>query len=603
MVDKLETNFGYVDGERANVGAYASPLSSLDAFKHAQERGSRLLTPAERIRTIELLENRMQIALQKNNLKEIQETEKLLLDFYGIKIDTLGYAGAKDLTSAVMNFNEGSVKEVNGTSRGAQDYLYGNNSHYKWISQLEKKTRELQAKGLTAYIKEVDHDLGLPVSVGEEPNPEYHGAVFWISPNVKDLGVVVMGQHHSVGEPCAKYDTTILPLEYKDIMLGPRTVNETDRAKLASTAGIGAAMIYELVEKTARGRISQQDAIKQIGKYTSSKNMGRRGFNSALALFLLGLAGCGGGSGNGTSPPPPPPPPVQKYDYSGSVAKRIANDGSRINPGNLAEVVLEGTQGTFGADINSAGDFKVTGIPAGTYKRTTRDNNGDSIFVPQVESVVAINGNLAGQDYSAIERGNNRFGVPFDGNFQNFYNKLAQRSGIGIFKWGNLSGQAPQKIVSKASTIPSDVQTAFMNSVNFVNTRDTPTFSGSRFTSLPSEFRETPGDYEIEMSMSDLPTGTTYPLTNGKRIIRARVLYNTLIADALRQGINVSFQISHESGHCFGAADFADGNFLSVMNGKLGMASNEPSINDQLAFYLLNHQHVLPGNIAQDTNS
>ncbi len=141
-----------------------------------------------------------------------------------------------------------------------------------------------------------------------------------------------------------------------------------------------------------------------------------------------------------------------------------------------------------------------------------------------------------------------------------------------------------------------------MNSVNFVNTRDTPTFSGSRFASLPSEFRETPGDYEIEMSMWDGTTTSDYPLMNGKRIVRARTRFDLVIANALRQGQDISFPVSHEYGHCWGAADFQDNNFDSVMNGKLGMGSNEPSINDQLAFFLLNHPNTLPGNISPDTN-
>ncbi|MEK6840425.1 MAG: hypothetical protein AABX79_00540 [Nanoarchaeota archaeon] len=618
MDGRLETKSGYVNEGRVGVGAYAKskPLSSLEAFQHAQERDSRILTPSERLRSMEIAENQYQEALKSGTPEKIQEAENLLLDSYGINIGTPGYAGARDLTATVMDFKQKSVKEVNGV---VGSNLYGPESHHRWFSQLEKDARELQAKGLTAYIKRFDNDTGLVIEVSDEPNPEYHGATLFISPDVRDLGVVVMGPNHSFGDSRTKYDTAILPLDYKDIMLGPRMVSDTDRllehrtsnvpnwTKLAAAAGISDAFIGELADKTLRGRISQEEAIKKVASYLENSNgknhkLSRRHWLQTAGM-LFGLAtitaiesGCGGGSSGGGGPPPPPPP-EQKYEYSGSVAKRIANDGSKAN---IGEVVLDGSRGTFKADIDSAGNFKVTGIPAGTYRRTTR-HSGDS-FVPQVEPNILIGSNLTGQNYSVIERGDNRFGVPFDANFQEFYNKLAQRSGVGIFKWGNASGQAPQKIVMKASTIPADVQAAFKNSVDFVSTRDTPTFSGGRLISLPSEFRETPGDYEIEMSMWSGSTGTTLPLTDGKRIVRARTLFDVRIADTLRQGGNPDFTFAHEYGHDYGADDFQDANFDSIMNGLLAKNPKVTTINDQLTFFLLNHPYALPGNISPDIN-
>lgn len=608
MNNKLETNFGYVNRERASVGAYANPFSFFEALQHAQDAGSRIITSAEYNKAIEFAESRREKALQNRNIKELREAEKLLLDFYGIKLEGIGYAGARDLTATVMDFKEGSIKEADGISLGTQNYIYGQNYYYRWISQLEKKTRELQSRGLTPFIQEFDPNIGLPVQVGDEPKPEYHGAVFWISPNVKETGVVTRGQHHAVGELCSKYDVMILPTDYKDIMLGHRTVSDTNESKLVAVTGIAGALIYELADKTIRARISPKEAAKKISEYIFSKKMSRRASNSAIALFSLYLAGCDGGSSNGTSPPPPPPPPPKKFEYSGSVSERI--DGFKIDQG---EVVLEGTPGTFKADVDSAGNFRITSIPSGTYRRTTRDKSGDSVFVQQIESVVPINSNLAGQNYSIIERGNNRFDVQFDSNFQTFYNKLAQRSGFGIFKWGNTAGQEPQRIRIATSTIPDDVESLFINAVNFVNYRDTPTFSGERLVSsgerlvsLPTEFGEVAADYEIEMSMGPpAAAGTTYityPLTDGRRLIRARALFDSIMADHLRQGIDRTHSISHEYGHCYGAADFEDDNFRSIMNGKLGMTSNEPSVNDMLAFYLFNHQHVRPGNTPPDTN-
>jgi hypothetical protein len=490
----------------------------------------------------------------------------------------------------------GTIIEKNGTVTDVDGvfgkYLYGSKQYYgKQLADLLSLARQMQERGRISYIKEFDESTGLPVAISSEPNPKYHNAVFYVSPSVKETGVVVRGIHHSVGEPCAKYDFAILPLDYRDIMLGHRTVSDTNRAKLGMVTGIAGALIYELADKTIRGRISTKQAVKRIASYVSDKKMSRRAFNSALALFSFYLAGCGGEGSTNPSPPPPPPPPPQTFTYSGSVLKRIANDSSKIGQGSVR---LEGTPGMFTGNIDSAGNFSITGVKSGTYKRTTSDGAGDSVYVPQVESVVQINGNLTGQDYSVIERGPNRFGQEFNQLFQDFYSKigLGLTGFLGLFKWGNLAGQEPLKIRSAASTIPDNLETRVMNDINFVNNRDTPTFSGGRIVFLPVEFGETASDYEIEMSMMNEPGyRTNFPLTDGTRIIRARALFNSF-ADI--------WIISHEYGHCYGAADFEDDNFISVMDSRT--PRNNPTINDMLAFYLFNHPDVKPGNKAPDTN-
>jgi hypothetical protein len=526
-----------------------------------------------------------------------------------MKLEGVGYAGARELTATIVDLRGPYVQEVVGFG-SSERYPQGPVSHVRWLAQLIEKTREIQHRAkarmdvphfmVGPFIDDFDPALGLPSQVSAEPNIAYHNAVFSISPRVfeEGIGVVVRGQHHAVGEPCIEYDTLVMPLSYRDIMLGHRTVSDTNGPNLAALTGIGGALIYELANRTILGRVSPQEAVKKIGEYISGKRMSRRAFNSSIALFSLYLTGCGGG--NGPTPPPPPPPPPKKFEYSGIVSKRIANDGSKID---LGEVVLEGTPGTFKADVDSAGNFKITSIPSGTYRRTTRDKSGDSVFVQQVESAVTISSNLANQNYSVIERGNNRFGVPFDENFQTFYDKIARgTTSVGTFKWGNAQGQELQTIVIKESTLPADAQSGFMNNLNFVNIRDTSIFSGRRVASLPTEFRETPNDYEIEMLMHDGPTGVTYPLMDGKRIVRARESFDVRIADILRQGNIADFLFSHEYGHCYGAADFEDSNFDSVMNNLSSKNPRVPTINDQLAFYLINHPHILPGNTPPDTN-
>ncbi|KKK81142.1 hypothetical protein LCGC14_2816430, partial [marine sediment metagenome] len=207
----------------------------------------------------------------------------------------------------------------------------------------------MQGEGKISYIKEFDESKSLPVAISSEPNPKYHNAVFYVSPSVKETGVVVRGIHHSVGEPCAKYDLAILPLDYKDIMLGHRTVSDTNRAKLTATAGITAALTYELADNVFRRKISAKKALERIHTHIQDigdKKMSRRAFTTAMGLFSFYLAGCGGGGSTNPSPSPspsPPLPPPQTFTYSGSVLKRISNDGSKIGQGSVR---LEGTPGT-----------------------------------------------------------------------------------------------------------------------------------------------------------------------------------------------------------------------------------------------------------------
>ena len=574
-MERIEIPLGYVS--EMSAGSFTEPYSFLQAAELAQGLGSRLMSNKEYQRAIKHFEERL----------PDESALEALSSLYGNNFGSPGYAGARTMTGTIVE-KDGTVTDVDGVFG---KYLYGPKQyHGRWLADLLNLARKMQERGEISYIKEFDESTGLPVAISSEPNPEYHNAVFYVSPSVKETGVVVRGIHHSVGEPCVKYNVAILPLDYRDIMLGHRTVSDTNRAKLGMITGVAGALIYELADKTIRGRISTKQAVKRIASYVSDKKMSRRAFTAAIGLFSFYLTGCGGSTNPSPSPPPSPPLP-QTFTYSGSVLERIANDGSKVGQGVLR---LEGIPGTFTGDIDPAGNFSITGVRAGTYKRTTSDGAGDSVYVPQVESVVQINGNLTGQNYSVIERGPNRFGVPFDNNFQAFYGKLAQRTlSTGVFKWANILGQEPSKIRSAASTIPDDVESLFMNAINFVNNRDTPTFSGGRIVSLLLEFGEVASDYEIEMSMHDEPGSfrVNFPLTDGTRIIRARALFD------FSAGSPDIWIISHEYGHCYGAADFKDDNFISIMN-----SITVPTINDVLAFYLFNHPDVKPGNKAPDIN-
>ncbi len=580
-MERIEIPLGYVS--EMSAGSFTEPYSFLQAAERAQDIGSRLMSNTEYQSAINYFEKRL----------PDESALEALSSLYGNNFGSPGYAGARTMTGTIIEKN-GTVTDVDGVFG---KYLYGSKQYYgKQLADLLSLARQMQERGRISYIKEFDESTGLPVAISSEPNLKYHNAVFYVSPSVKETGVVVRGIHHSVGEPCVKYNVAILPLDYRDIMLGHRTVSDTNRAKLGMITGVAGALIYELADKTIRGRISTKQAVKRITSYVSDKKMNRRTFNSALALFSLYLAGCGGGTNPSPSPspspPPPSPPPPQTFTYSGSILKRIANDNSKIGQG---VVRLEGIPGTFTGNIDSAGNFSINGVKSGTYKRTTSDGAGDSVYVPQVESVVQINGNITGQDYSVIERGANRFGQEFNQLFQEFYSKigLGLTGSAGLFKWGNLVGQTPLKIRSAASTIPDNIESRFMNDVNFVNNRDTPTFSGGRIVSLPVEFGETASDYEIEMSMHDEPGSfrVNFPLTDGTRIIRARALFD------FSAGSPDIWIISHEYGHCYGAADFKDDNFISIMN-----SITVPTINDVLAFYLFNHPDVKPGNKAPDIN-
>jgi hypothetical protein len=347
--------FGYVS--EMSAGSFTEPYSFLQAAERAQDISSRLMSNTEFQSAINYFEKRL----------SDESALEVLSSLYGNNFGSPGYAGARTMTGTIIEKN-GTVTDVDGVFG---KYLYGSKQYYgKQLADLLSLARQMQERGRISYIKEFDESTGLPVAISSEPNPKYHNAVFYVSPSVKETGVVVRGIHHSVGEPCAKYDFAILPLDYRDIMLGHRTVSDTNRAKLGMVTGIAGALIYELADKTIRGRISTKQAVKRIASYVSDKKMSRRAFNSALALFSFYLAGCGGEGSTNPSPPPPPPPPPQTFTYSGSVLKRIANDSSKIGQGSVR---LEGTPGMFTGNIDSAGNFSITGVKSGTYKRTTSD--------------------------------------------------------------------------------------------------------------------------------------------------------------------------------------------------------------------------------------
>jgi hypothetical protein len=111
----------------------------------------------------------------------------------------------------------------------------------------------------------------LPTGVGPGPNEDYHGAVFSIASSVEKAGAITRGQHHSVGEPCIKYDTAVMPLSYKDIMLGHRTVAETDRTQLSMVAGGAVALAYEMAHKILGGRLLEKEAVAKLRSYVTDK--------------------------------------------------------------------------------------------------------------------------------------------------------------------------------------------------------------------------------------------------------------------------------------------------------------------------------------------
>jgi hypothetical protein len=609
-MERIVTEFGYMEAERLSVGARALPYSFAEAVREAQARGCRVLTSAEYQKAIEHASRQLAMAGSSSDGSACRTYRNLLLDLYGMKLEGVGYAGARELTATIVDLRGPCVQEVVGFG-SSERYPQGPVSHVRWLAQLIEKTREMQHRAkarmdvpdfmVGPFIDDFDPALGLPSQVSAEPNIAYHNAVFSISPRVfeEGIGVVVRGQHHAVGEPCIKYDTFVMPLSYKDIMLGHRTVSDANKSNLMALTGIGGALIYELANRPILGRISSQEAARKISEYTSSKAMSRRAFNSSIALFSLYLTGCGGGSSNGTSPPPPPTLP-QKFEYSGSVSKRIANDGSKIGQG---EVVLEGAPGTFKADVDSAGNFRITSIPSGTYRRTTRDKSGDSLFVQQIESAVTISSNLANQNYSVIERGDNRFDVPFDENFQTFYSKMAQRNhqtSLGIIKWGNAAGEKPRRYVVVENTVPSEGRDRYMNLFRQVANEDPPKMSGGRISSLQVNFGIA-ADFDMEDSFYDGPTISDYPVLSGRKIIRQRTRNNPSILNWNDRGLQ--FVKSHDNvGHGLGYADFNNDICESVMNNTPGKGTLRPVASDEVVGVCAYSIDVHPGNTPPDTN-
>ena len=589
-MERIEIPSGYVS--EMSAGSFTEPYSFLEAAERAQNNNLRLMSNKEHQSAINDFEKRLP---DKSALEALSS-------LYGNNFGSPGYAGARTMT--------GTIVEENGTVTNV-DYVFGKSLYGpkqyrgKQLKDLLNLARQIQERGEISYIKEFDENTGLPVAISSEPNPEYHNAVFHVSPFAKEIGVVVRGIHHSVGEPSVKYNVAIFPLDYKDIMLGHRTFSDTNMAKLGIVTGMSVALIRELADKVSGGRTSLEKTVKEIASRVSGGEMNRREFTLALGLLSFYLAGCGGGGGS-TNPPPPPLP--QTFTYSGRVSKRIVNDDSKVGQG---VVRLEGTLGTFTGNIDSAGNFSIPGVKAGAYKRTTSDGASDSAYVPQVESVVQIRGNLTGQNYSVIERGANRFGQEFNQLFQDFYSKIAQRShqaNIGMIKWGN--GASPMEARTRDDTVPLEFNDPyhygkFLTFLDQQKTEDTPIFYGRRITNV-TRVSGLPVDLSIEIAF-DRTIGVSeisdYPILDIKRIVRARNRYNPDLVLAQMPFITEPPTVMrHAWGHAAGYADFNDPNFDSVMNGEPGKFAPKPTINDEEVSFLAYVPEVKSGNTAPDTN-
>lgn len=559
---RVALSFGYMDRERVSVGSLAEPYSFSEAVQQAQDIGARLITNAEYQRAL---------AYAERNDRE------LLVDLYGNKFGSPGYAGARELTDTVINLNDCIVKDVDGLF---SKHLFGGTSYYQWLADVISHTRSLQESGLTAYVQDFDEEVGFPASVGPEPNPRYHGAIFWISPHVSDVGVVTRGIHHAVAEPCAKYDIMILPLDYKDIMLGHRTVSETSNAnrnKLMSTAVAAGLLVKELfpdgrIERSAKELGKLAEHYLELNDFKGARINRRQLLKGGLATLAATLTGenayaqfnkphgdlCHAFNGLARA--------------SGRVMKRIANDDEFDNaPLTRGKITFRNGSQTFQAYIGSDGTYRTNGvIPVGRYEVTIEDLDYTDGFstTPSLSSVGSGTYFVPHRTTiwvecpahsSVIERGPNRLGVEFDNNFQAFYAKIAQRNHQtrpGVIKWGNGAYELLNRIRIVGSTIPDDIKTQFRDLIVAIVNRDTRIYSGERLTTLPVEFGEVGTTLEIEMRMENLPASLAdyTAVFDRYRIGNARIRFQLAIADRIRFGFDPSSAFSHEFFHGFGAA-------------------------------------------------
>lgn len=613
---KVSREIDVGSAQELNVGAYAIPYSFPEAAEQAQENGSRLMTNAEYQKAISNAERELERALQRDDARAAEQYRRELAYLQGNKLDGVGYAGARTRTGTILgrDGNGYYLQDVDGISGR---YLYGTKRHERFLPELVGETTRLQElarqEGLQSrirpYIQEVvedenDPNFGFPIRVGPEPNPRYHGAIFWIPPYVLETGTgnVVRGPDHAVGGPMS---AMVFPLGYKDKMLGHRTVDETSstgRSKLISTAvGVVGILMGELLQDAKIERSPKE--LEKIAKHYLSMGYFKNARINRRAILKGGAAALATLLGGGNAYAQEYRDAVCGVDRTparGVVAGRL--DGVPIN----GRIILRNGPQTFTAPVRG-GRYRIDGIPEGLYEGTLHDPEFNS-FVPYRKMLYASECHY---HTSVIERGQNRRfpAVPIGDNFLQFYAKMAQRVhqvSPGITKWGNYD--PPQFVVTVDSSVPPEYNDAghygkFLTFLDMVIQQDTSKFYGGRLTTMP-RVSGVPSDLTIEVSFERGLSAVgiaDYPSTIARRIVRARTRYEPDIVLAQMPFINqVPAALIHEFGHNAGYADFVDSTFDSIMNYE--RRAPIVTINDQIVGYLAYHPEVQPGNTFPDNN-
>lgn len=320
----------------------------------------------------------------------------------------------------------------------------------------------------------------------------------------------------------------------------------------------------------------------------------------ALLLAFLGET-CGGGNGGGTPPPPPP----TKYTVSGKIYKIIANDNSVVAQGTAK---LEGSGGSFSGAITSSGSYSISSVPAGTYKFTVSDGTGNSFYVTHVDSTMSINGNLT-SDHWVIERGDNRFGVPFDSTIQAWYGEFAQGTQDinfkGIVKW-DLPNAPPSRIDFSDNPALQPCIGQLKAVYDNIKSDALKIMTDGRMTDFPTEYGQ-PADRAIfvtlDPAITDAGALSDFPVLDGNRIVRARTRWNPNICEAFGD-VDVAGVAYHELGRNFGARALTPGKFniSSNISNDDGVYSPRPTANDRLAYEIMNSVHTPADNRFPDTN-
>ncbi|MCL5288405.1 MAG: prealbumin-like fold domain-containing protein [Acidobacteria bacterium] len=295
----------------------------------------------------------------------------------------------------------------------------------------------------------------------------------------------------------------------------------------------------------------------------------------------------------------------QKFDLSGTIFKLIANDGSTIGQGTVKMV---SSANTLQATVNANGTFTIANVPAGTYTFQYDDAANSSVAVAHEDANQTVSGNLQNYNHWVIERGNNRFGVPFDATIENWYKLFGQGENTaapGVLKW-DLQGAPPTAIVFDDN--PALPQTCLQQlEAVYDQFKDDAIsiFTDGRITILPRRRGQGSNGVifiSLDPNLGNVSAGTGLA-TNGKTIIRSDTTYNqTSVCQALASNSDISSLIYEEMGHNMGIPDYQDPNVADVSNEFPGLRTQRPTAAGKLGWAILNHPHTKPGNRAPHKN-